>query len=85
MGEAVPAARGAPGVGWTHASRDIVAACQEMALGYLAPHDYLASRRQPLQYAAFAADDPLPGVLDVPLSLGRFLTHRLPAALRLSV
>ena len=85
MGEAVPSARGAPGVGWTHASRDIVAACQEMAAGYLAPRDYLASLRQPLQFAAFAADDPLPGVLDVPLSLARFLTHRLPAALRLSV
>ena len=62
-----------------------MAACQEMAAGYLAPRDYLASLRQPLQFAAFATDDPWPGVLDVPLSLGRFLTHRLPAALRLSV
>jgi len=85
MGEAVPSVRGLAGVGWTHASRDIVAACQEMALGYLRPRDYLASLRRPMQFAAFAADDPLPGVLDVPLSLGRFLTHRLPAALRLSV
>jgi predicted ATP-grasp superfamily ATP-dependent carboligase len=85
MGEAVPSTRGLAGVGWTHASRDIVAACQEMALGYLAPRDYFASLRQPLQFAAFAADDPLPGALDVPLALGRFLTHRLPAALRLSV
>jgi D-aspartate ligase len=85
MGEAVPSARGVAGVGWMHASRDVVAACQEMAMGYLAPRDYLASLRQPLQFAAFAADDPLPGVLDVPLSLARFLTHRLPAALRLPV
>jgi predicted ATP-grasp superfamily ATP-dependent carboligase len=65
-----------------HASRDIVAAYQEMAAGHLAPRDYLASLRRPLQFAAFAADDPLPGVLDVPLSLARFVTHRLPAALR---
>src|SRR5262249_48714364 len=85
MGEAVPSARGVAGVGWMHASRDIVAACQEMAAGYLAPRDYFACLRQPLQFAAFAADDPLPRMLDVPLSLGRFLTHRLPAALRLSV
>jgi D-aspartate ligase len=84
LGETLAPARGAPGVAWMHASRDIVAACQEMAAGYLAPRDYRASLRAPVQFAAFAADDPLPGVLDVPLSLGRFLTHRLPAALHLS-
>jgi D-aspartate ligase len=83
MGEAVPSARGAAGVGWIHASRDVVAACQEMAAGYLAPRDYLASLRRPLQFAAFAADDPLPGALDVPLSLARFFIRRMPALLRL--
>jgi predicted ATP-grasp superfamily ATP-dependent carboligase len=82
MGETLPGARGAPGVGWMHASRDVVAACQEMAAGHLAPRDYLASLRGPLQFAAFAADDPLPGVLDVPLALSRLFTKRLPAALR---
>jgi D-aspartate ligase len=82
MGETPAPARGAPGVAWMHASRDIVAACQEMAAKYLAPRDYLASLRAPLQFAAFAPDDPLPGVLDLPLSLARFLTHRLPAKLR---
>jgi D-aspartate ligase len=84
MGDAVPSARGVAGVGWMHASRDIVAACQEMMAGYLKPRDYLASLRKPLQFAAVMADDPLPGVLDMPLSLARFLTHRLPAALRRS-
>jgi predicted ATP-grasp superfamily ATP-dependent carboligase len=85
MGETLPSTRGSPGVAWTHASRDIVAACQEMAAGHLTPRDYLASLRRPLQLAVFAADDPLPGVLDVPLSLARFFTRRLPAALRRSV
>jgi D-aspartate ligase len=85
MGEALPSARGAAGVGWMHASRDIVAACQEIAAGHLAPRDYLASLRGPLQFAAFAVDDPVPGVLDVPLSLGRLFTKRVPAALRRSV
>ena len=84
IGEALPSARGAPGVGWMHASRDIVAACQEMAAGHLAPRDYLASLRRPLQFAAFAADDPLPGMLDVPLSLARLFTKRMPAALHRS-
>jgi D-aspartate ligase len=82
LGETLTPARGAPGVAWMHASRDLVAACQEMAAGYLAPRDYLASLRRPLQFAAFATDDPVPGVLDLPLSLARFLTHRLPAKLR---
>jgi predicted ATP-grasp superfamily ATP-dependent carboligase len=85
LGESLPSARGRPGAGWMHLSRDLVAACQEMAAGHLALKDYLASFRAPLEFAAFAADDPLPGVLDVPLALARFFTHRLPAALRGSV
>jgi predicted ATP-grasp superfamily ATP-dependent carboligase len=59
-----------------------VAACQEITAGHLSPRDYLASFRRPLEFAAFAADDPLPGVLDAPLVLSRFFTRRLPAALR---
>jgi D-aspartate ligase len=82
MGETLPDTRAAPGVGWMHTSRDIVAACQEMAGGHLAPRGYLASFHGPLEFAAFAADDPLPGVLDVPLALSRLFTKRLPAALR---
>jgi D-aspartate ligase len=82
MGETLPYTRGWPGVGWMHLSRDFVAACQEMAAGRLTPRDYLASFRIPLEFAAFTPNDPLPGVLDVPLMLLRLLTHRLPAALR---
>ena len=47
--------------------------------------DYLASFRRPPEFAAFAADDPLPGVLDLPLVLSRLFTRRLPAALRRAV
>jgi D-aspartate ligase len=82
MGENIPTARGAAGVAWMHASRDLVAGCQEMAAGHLNARDYFASLRGRLQFAAFAADDLLPGVLDMPLSLARFFTRRLPAALR---
>lgn len=81
MGETLPSARGAAGIGWMHSSRDVAAACQEMAAGHLTPRDYVASLRRPLQFAAFAADDPLPGVLDLPLALSRLFTKRLPAAL----
>ena len=82
MGESLPTSHGRPGAGWMHVSRDIVAACQEMAAGYLRPREYLASFRGPLAFAAFAADDPLPGALDLPLALSRVFTRRLPAALR---
>jgi D-aspartate ligase len=82
MGESLPTLHGLPGVGWMHVSRDAVAACQEMAAGYLGPREYLAVFRRPLEFAAFAADDPLPGVLDLPLALSRAFTRRLPAALR---
>jgi D-aspartate ligase len=82
MGETLPPTRGRAGAGWMHMSRDMVAACQEMAAGHLALRDYLAAFRGPLEFAAFAADDPLPGVLDLPLVLSRFFTKRLPAALR---
>jgi D-aspartate ligase len=82
MGESLPYTRGRPGAGWMHLSRDFVAACQEMAAGHLALKDYLAAFRAPLEFAAFAADDPLPAVLDLPLVLSRLLTRRLPAALR---
>ncbi|HYS49801.1 MAG TPA: ATP-grasp domain-containing protein [Xanthobacteraceae bacterium] len=82
LGETVPPARGRPGAAWMHASRDVVAACQEMAAGHLSPKDYLASLRAPIEFAAFAADDPLPGMLDLPLVLARFLRRRLPDSLR---
>jgi predicted ATP-grasp superfamily ATP-dependent carboligase len=84
MGESLPPTRGRPGVGWMHASRDVVAACQEMAAGHLAMRDYLAAFRRPLEFAAFAADDPLPGLIDIPLVLSRLVTKRLPATMRSS-
>ena len=52
-----------------------------MAAGYLPWRDYLASLRGPLQFAAFAADDPVPGMIDLPLALWRLFTKRLPARL----
>jgi predicted ATP-grasp superfamily ATP-dependent carboligase len=39
----------------------------------------LASLRGPLTWAAFAFDDPLAGLLEMPLTAYRVLTKRLPA------
>jgi predicted ATP-grasp superfamily ATP-dependent carboligase len=67
---------------WMHASRDAIAAVEEMLAGRLAPRDYLASLRTPLAFSAFSLDDPLPGLCELPLALFRAATHRLPIVLR---
>ncbi len=65
-------------VAWIHASRDVVAAAHEMLRGRLTPAAWLRSLRRPLTFAAFALDDPLPGLVELPLALWRAVTHRLP-------
>ena len=82
MGESVPQMRGRPGAAWMHLSRDVVVASQEMLAGILSPVGYLRSFRGPLEFAAFAKDDPMPGVVDLPLALSRVLTRRLPVMVR---
>jgi predicted ATP-grasp superfamily ATP-dependent carboligase len=67
---------------WTHFARDLVAGAQEMRAGRLAPAQYLKSFHRPLQFAAYAADDPWPGIVDVPIALARVLTNRFPIAAR---
>jgi len=76
-GASVPVRHGRSGVGWCHASRDFVAACQHIARGALAPTGDVASLRR-LVFAAFAVDDLLPGIVDLPVVLGRVLSRRYP-------
>jgi len=78
FGESLPPLRGRAGVSWMHASRDAVAALEEMAAGHLSLKNYWASLRRPIEFAAFAADDPLPALIDLPLSLTRFLMRTSP-------
>jgi predicted ATP-grasp superfamily ATP-dependent carboligase len=73
LGEHVERIRGRAGVSWVHFSRDLVAAWQEMRAGSLSFSDYLRSLRTPLEFAAFAKDDPLPGIVDLPLMAKRLL------------
>ena len=82
MGETVVPSRGRSGVAWMNLSRDVVAGVEEMLGGMLSPGDYLKSFRKPLVFAAFAADDLLPGLVDLPLVLWRTLTRRLPVMAR---
>ena len=82
MGEHVEPVRGRIGAAWMHLSRDVVAAMQEMLAGTLSPVRYLQSFGRPLQFAAYAGDDPVPGIVDLPLALARVVTKRLPVAAR---
>jgi D-aspartate ligase len=80
-GEAVDPVRARVGVGWRYASRDLVALGQEI-VSRRWPNWRL---RQPTTYALFAADDPVPALLELPLTLTRALTTRLPGLLARSL
>lgn len=58
---------------WMHASRDVVAAMQLMLSGQLSVSAYLRSCCQKITFSSFAWDDPLPGILELPLVALRVL------------
>jgi len=74
-GQSVVPSRGRTGVAWSHTSRDVVSAAQQIVSGGLSARQYWASPRS-AAFAAFAADDPLPGLLDLPVLLARVLKRR---------
>jgi D-aspartate ligase len=82
MGETVAPIRAHADVAWMHGSRDILAAVLEMIAGQLSPADYLRSWRKPLVFAAFAKDDLVPGLIDLPLAVARVLRRHLPTPAR---
>jgi D-aspartate ligase len=65
------------GHAWVHLSKDIVVAIQLLFRGELTLGAYLKSLRQKLTFAAFAWDDPLPGILELPLIGYRVLSRAL--------
>jgi predicted ATP-grasp superfamily ATP-dependent carboligase len=66
-GMPVPQQTGRAGVHWVRMSTDVPAAIHEMLRGHLSLGGYLHTLRGPLEFALIAADDPLPGLLDLPL------------------
>jgi len=77
QGQSPAPVRGSVGARWMHATRDLVAACQEMWAGACTPARYISAFRQPLAFAAFAKDDPLPGLIELPLAVGRSLMRSM--------
>jgi predicted ATP-grasp superfamily ATP-dependent carboligase len=74
-GYPIPAARSAAGVRWVRMSTDLLAAAGEVRAGRLSLRAYARSLRRPLEFAVFAADDPLPTVLG-PFVAARLVTAR---------
>ena len=72
-GEVFGPVRGRAGVHWVRGSTDVATCARELIAGRLRPRDYLGSLRWPRERAMFAADDPLPGLLDAPLLMIRRL------------
>lgn len=66
-GKRVPEQTALNGVRWVRMSTDVPAAVHEILRGRIRLRAYLRSLRSPLQFAVMAADDPLPGLLDLPL------------------
>ena len=67
VGRSVAKQTGRTGVRWVRMSTDVPAAIHEMLRGRLSLGAYVRSLRSPVEFALMAADDPLPGLLDLPL------------------
>ncbi len=70
-GEMGPVQHAAPGRAWVHVSRDFAAAIQLMLMNRLNLGDWFKGYRQKLTWAVFAWDDPLPALLELPVTLAR--------------
>ena len=65
------------GVSWSYLVRDSVAAFTLARRGQAKIGDYFASLRNIRSWAAFAPNDPLPGLIDLPLTVSRVVRKRL--------
>jgi predicted ATP-grasp superfamily ATP-dependent carboligase len=75
LGKPVDPAAAQAGHAWVHLSKDIIVGALLFFRRELSIGAYLKSLRQKLTFAAFAWDDPLPGILELPLFAHR-IVHR---------
>ncbi|UXT51642.1 polysaccharide deacetylase family protein [Agrobacterium tumefaciens] len=71
------------GVSWSYFVRDAVAAFTLSRRGKVDVGDYLASLGRIRSWAAFALNDPLPGMIDLPLTAWRVVKKRVLPGLKL--
>jgi predicted ATP-grasp superfamily ATP-dependent carboligase len=74
----VPAMAARPGVGWMFMVRDIVVALQLALAGKLDFGAYLQSALRTRTFASFSWRDPMPGLLELPLTLARIISRARP-------
>ncbi len=74
--------RARPQARWVHFSRDLPAAIGELRRSGISLRSYLRSFRPPVEFACFAADDPIPGLLELPLLFRRLQTRGLPVRIK---
>jgi predicted ATP-grasp superfamily ATP-dependent carboligase len=76
-GEPVRPAVAKTDVAWIHTTRDVAAALHLIARDQLDIDVWLASLKRRLVFSTFALDDPMPAVVDIPITLYRVVTRRL--------
>lgn len=76
-GEEVPSSRGRAGMTWMLGIRDLMAAGQGILAGMLTAGGYVRSLRTPMVFGAYAADDMLPGAMEVALGGWHYLKRRV--------
>jgi D-aspartate ligase len=79
-GETVEPVRGRAGVRWVRALTDVPTAIGAIRAGKMSLFGYLASLRPPIELAILALDDPLPALLEVPVSVYLAWSRRQVAA-----
>lgn len=75
-GRPVPAMAARPGVAWMFGLRDMVVAAQMATKGRLDIGAYLGSVLKTRTFASLSLSDPLPGLVEVPLTLMRIVGGR---------
>jgi predicted ATP-grasp superfamily ATP-dependent carboligase len=76
-GHKVAAVSARPGTSWMYLVRDVVAAAKLISGGRLNSQAYLRSFGSVRAWATFSAGDPVPGLIDIPLTAWRVLTRRI--------
>ncbi|QKD03416.1 hypothetical protein [Mesorhizobium loti] len=76
-GQTVQAASARPNTSWMYLVRDMVAAGKLISSGRLTKRAYLGSFATVKAWADFTASDPVPALIDIPLTVWRVLTRRI--------
>jgi predicted ATP-grasp superfamily ATP-dependent carboligase len=76
--EEVPEVHGGPGGRWIRMNTDLPVAIMEIMRSRLSPGVYFRSLRRSFEPAIFAADDPIPGLLEMPTLIYLFVRRLLP-------